>query len=64
LNRLTYSTIASSSWERVRLPDAIADQPGLEGLDEALGHRVVVAVADGPDRGQDAVVIEDLLEDL
>ena len=32
-----------------RAPDAVGDQLGLERVDEALGHRVVIRVADGPD---------------
>ena len=39
-------------------PDAVADQLGLEAVDEALGGRVVVGVPDGADRGEDAVVVE------
>jgi hypothetical protein len=39
---------------RSRLPDAVGDQLGLEAVDEALGQRVVVGVADGSDRGQHA----------
>ena len=45
-------------------PDTIGDQLGLEGVDEALGQRVVEGVADRADRGQDAVVVEDLGERL
>jgi hypothetical protein len=45
-------------------PDAIADQLGLEGVDERFGHRVVVGVADRADRGENVVVVEDLLESL
>ena len=41
-------------------PDAVGDQLGLEAVDEALGQRVVVRVADRADRRQDVVVIEDL----
>jgi hypothetical protein len=33
-------------------PDAVADEFGLEAVDEAFGHRVVVGVADRPDRGE------------
>ena len=33
-----------------RAPDAVGDQLGLEAVDEALGHGVVVGVADRPDR--------------
>jgi hypothetical protein len=33
---------------RARTLGAVGDQLGLEGVDEALGHRVVVGVADGP----------------
>jgi hypothetical protein len=43
-------------------PDAIGDQLGLEGVDEALGHGVVVGVADRSDRPDDPMVVEDLLE--
>jgi hypothetical protein len=35
------------------LPDAVGDQLGLEDVDEGLGERVVVGVADGADRGED-----------
>ena len=37
---------------RGRLPDAVADQLGLEAVDERLGERVVVGVADRADRGE------------
>jgi len=40
-------------------PDAVADQLGLEAVDEALGCGVV-GIADGADRGEDAVVVEGL----
>jgi hypothetical protein len=43
-------------------PDAVGDQLGLEGVDEALGHRVVVGVADGADRREHAVVVEDVVK--
>ena len=43
-------------------PDAVGDQFGLEGVDEAFGQRVVVGVADRADRLQDVVVVERLLE--
>ena len=43
-------------------PDAVGDQLGLEGVHEALGQRVVVGVADRPDRAQHPVIVEDLLE--
>ena len=33
------------------LPDPIGDQLGLERIDERLGQRVVIRVADGPQRG-------------
>jgi hypothetical protein len=36
-------------------PDAVADQFGLEAVDEALGERVVVGAADRADRCEDAV---------
>jgi hypothetical protein len=45
-----------------RAPDAVCDQLSLEGVDEALGQRVVVGVADRSDRSQDVVVVEDLLK--
>jgi len=45
---------------RTGAPDAVADQLGLEAVDEALGGRVVVGIADGADRRSDAVVVEDL----
>ena len=41
-------------------PDAVCDQLGLEGVDEALGDGVVQRVADRPDRGEHAVVLERL----
>ena len=41
-------------------PDAVADQFGLEAVDEALGERVVVGVTDRPDRRQELVVVEGL----
>jgi hypothetical protein len=41
-------------------PDAVGDQLGLEAVDEALGERVVVGVADRADRGEDAVIGERL----
>ena len=41
-------------------PDAVADQLGLEAVDEALRGRVVVGIADGADRGEHAVVVEGL----
>ena len=34
-------------------PDAVGDQLALEGVDEALGQRVVVGVADRPDARED-----------
>jgi hypothetical protein len=43
-------------------PDAIGDELGLEGVDEALGHRVVVGVADRADGLQHVVIVEDLGE--
>lgn len=43
---------------RARAPGAVGDQLGLEGVDEALGHRVVKRIADRSDRGEDAGVIE------
>jgi hypothetical protein len=39
-------------------PDAVGDQLGLEGVDEALGHRVVVGVADATDRREHVVIVE------
>ena len=45
---------------RSRAPDPVGDQLRLEAVDEALGHRVVIGVADGADRGEDAVVGEGL----
>jgi hypothetical protein len=56
LNQPRYSTTASSSWDR----HAIADQLGLEAVDEALCQRVVVGIADRADAGEDAVVGEGL----
>jgi len=47
---------------RAGLPDAVGDQLGLEGVDEALGQSVVIGVADRSDRAQHAVIVEDLLE--
>jgi len=43
---------------RARAPDPVGDQLGLEGVDEALGHCVVVGVADAADRGEHAVVVQ------
>ena len=40
--------------------DAILDQLGLEAVDEALGERVVVGVADRADRRLHAVAVEGL----
>ena len=37
-----------------RAPAAVGHQLGLERVDEALGHRVVVGVADRSDRGPSA----------
>jgi hypothetical protein len=45
---------------RAGAPGAVGDQLGLEGVDEALGHRVVVGVADRADRGKHAVIVEGL----
>ena len=39
---------------RVGAPHAVGDQLGLEGVDERLGERVVIRVADGADRRQHA----------
>jgi hypothetical protein len=44
------------------LPDAVGDQFGLEAVDEALGHGVVIGIADRPDRSEHAVIVEDLGE--
>jgi hypothetical protein len=41
-------------------PDAVADQLGLEAVDEALRGRVVIGVSDRADRGEHAVVVEGL----
>jgi hypothetical protein len=38
---------------RARLPDTVLDQLDLERVDERLGQRVVVGVADRADRLQD-----------
>jgi hypothetical protein len=59
LNQPTYSTIASSSWVRVR-QTRVGDQLGLERVDEALGERVVRGVADAADRAAHAGVVERL----
>lgn len=45
---------------RACAPDAVGDQLSLEAVDEALGHCVVVGVADRPDERQDAVIGERL----
>jgi hypothetical protein len=37
-------------------PDAVGDQLRLEAVDERLGERVVIGVADRADRGQHAVI--------
>ena len=47
---------------RAGAPDAVGDELGLEAVDEALGQRVVVGVADRADRGQHGVIVEDLRE--
>jgi hypothetical protein len=41
---------------RAGAPDAVADEFGLEGVDEALGQRVVVGAADRPYRAERLVV--------
>ena len=43
-------------------PDAVCDQFGLEGVDEAFCHGVVVGVADRADRREHVVVAKHLLE--
>ena len=43
---------------RSRSPDAVADQLGLEAVDEALRGGVIEGVADGADRRLHAVVVE------
>src|SRR4051794_317251 len=43
-------------------PDTVGDQLGLEGVDEALGERVVIGIPDGPDRREHAVIVEHLRE--
>ena len=55
------ATTASSSARRLA-EDAVGDQFGLEGVDEAFGQGVVVGVADGADAGQHLAVVEHLLE--
>jgi hypothetical protein len=45
---------------RAGAPDALADQLSLERVDETLGERIVVRVADRADRGEHAVVVERL----
>ena len=45
------------------LPDAVADQLGLEGVDEALGHRVVRRVA-GRSQGTEDVVVDERLGEV
>ena len=47
---------------RAGAPDAVCDELGLEGVDEALGEAVVVGVADRADRLQHLVIVEDLRE--
>jgi hypothetical protein len=37
-------------------PDAVGDELGLEGVDEALRERVVIGIPDRTDRGEHAVV--------
>jgi len=41
-------------------PDAVGDQLGLEAVDEALGHAVVVGIAGAPNGCEDVVVGERL----
>src|SRR5437899_3816739 len=43
-----------------RAPDAVTDQLGLEAVDERFRERVVVRIADRPDRSEHAMVVEDL----
>ena len=45
---------------RPRLPDAVGDQLGLVRVDERLGERVIEGVPDRADRGERAVVVDDL----
>ena len=47
---------------RAGAPDAVGDQLGLEGVDEALSERVVERIADRADRGEHAMVVEYLGE--
>lgn len=44
------------------LPDAVADQLGLEAVDEGLGHRVVIRVAGRAQRPEHVVVVKGLGE--
>ena len=41
-------------------PDAVADQLGLEAVDEALRGRVIECIPDRADRGEHAVVVKGL----
>ena len=41
-------------------PGAVTDQLGLEAVDEALGERVVIRIADRADRAEQAVIVEGL----
>jgi hypothetical protein len=42
------------------LPDAVGDELGLEAVDEALSHRIIVGIASAADRGKDVVIGEGL----
>jgi hypothetical protein len=43
---------------RAGAPGAVGNQLGLEGVEEALDHRVVKRIANGADRGEDAGIVE------
>ncbi len=58
MNQATYSTIASSSWERERQTRSRISS--VLNLSTKLGERVVVGVADGADRREHLVVVEGL----
>src|SRR3954454_14602989 len=59
LNQPTYSTIASSSWDRVRQTRSATSSVLNESTKDSA-RAFVVGVADRPDRPHDAVVVEGL----
>ena len=37
-------------------PDAVGDELGLEAVEEALSHRIIVGIAGAPNGGEDVVI--------